>query len=49
MLDVPRHRGVPCVTQDAPVHGWELEDILVKRGIRLESRDAGVGVSPRGE
>jgi kynurenine formamidase len=40
MLDVPRHRGVPCVTQDAPVHGWELEDILAKRNIKLEPGDA---------
>src|SRR5947208_15860908 len=34
MLDVPRHRGVPCVTHDTPVHGWELDDILTKRGSR---------------
>src|SRR5262250_1662873 len=40
MLDVPRHRGVPCVTHDAPVHGWELDDILSKRGIKLEPGDA---------
>jgi len=40
MLDVPRHRGVPCVTQDRPVHGWELEEILARRGIRLEPGDA---------
>jgi len=40
MLDVPRHRGVPCVTHDQPVHGWELDDILTKRGIRLEPGDA---------
>ena len=40
MLDVPRHRGVPCVTHDRPVHGWELDDILTKRGIRLEPGDA---------
>ena len=40
MLDVPRHRGVPAVTQDAPIHGWELEDILVARGITLEPGDA---------
>jgi hypothetical protein len=40
MLDVPRHRGVPCVTADTPVHGWELEDILQKRNIRLEPGDA---------
>ena len=40
MLDVPRHRGVACVTHDAPVHGWELDDILTKRGIKLEPGDA---------
>src|SRR5206468_2264073 len=40
MLDVPRHRGVPCVTQETPVHGWELEDFLTKRGITLEPGDA---------
>ena len=40
MLDVPRHRGVASVTQDAPVHGWELDEILSKRGIRLEPGDA---------
>lgn len=40
MLDVPRHRGVPSVTQETPIHGWELEDILSRRGIRLEPGDA---------
>jgi kynurenine formamidase len=40
MLDVPRHRGGPCVTQDRPVHGWELEDILQERGIALGPGDA---------
>ena len=40
MLDVPRHRGVPCVTKDTPVHGWELDEICAKRGIRLEPGDA---------
>lgn len=40
MLDVPRHRSQPFVTQDAPVHGWELEDILAKRGLQLEPGDA---------
>jgi len=40
LLDVPRHRGVPCVTQETPIHGWELEDILARRGIRLEPGDA---------
>jgi putative cyclase len=40
MLDVPRHRGVSSVTHETPVHGWELEEIVSKRGIRLEPGDA---------
>jgi len=40
ILDVPRHRGVPFVTPDAPVHGWELDDILQRRGVTLEPGDA---------
>jgi len=40
LLDVPRHRGSPHVTQDQPVHGWELEEICRARGIRLEPGDA---------
>ena len=40
MLDVPRHRGTTHVTQDAPVHGWELEDILTARKITLQPGDA---------
>jgi kynurenine formamidase len=40
LLDVPRHRGVSFVDDDAPIHGWELEDILVERGITLEPGDA---------
>ena len=40
MLDVPRHRGVPCVTEDTPVHGWELDDILARRKLTLEPGDA---------
>lgn len=40
MLDVPRHRGVPSVTQDTPVHGWELEEICQRRGITVEAGDA---------
>lgn len=47
MLDVPRHRGVPCVDDDAPVHGWELEDILTERGLTLEPGDAVVVYSGR--
>ena len=40
MLDVPRHRGTASVTQDRPVHGWELEEICQKRGVRVEAGDA---------
>jgi kynurenine formamidase len=40
LLDVPRHRGVRYVTQDTPVHGWELEDIVRARGLRIEPGDA---------
>jgi kynurenine formamidase len=40
ILDVPRHRGVSHVTHDAPVHGWELDDILQRRGVGLEPGDA---------
>jgi kynurenine formamidase len=40
MLDVPRHRGTTHVTQDRPVHGWELDDIARARGIALEPGDA---------
>ena len=40
MLDVPRHRGTASVTHDRPVHGWELEDILARRGVRLQPGDA---------
>jgi kynurenine formamidase len=40
LLDVPRHRGVRYVTQDSPVHGWELEEILRARHLRLEPGDA---------
>src|SRR6185436_8461803 len=40
LLDVPRHRGIASVTHDRPVHGWELEEILEARKIRLEPGDA---------
>ncbi|MFI5621873.1 cyclase family protein [Nocardioides sp. NPDC051685] len=40
MLDVPRHRGSAFVAQNEPVHGWELEAILVEREIELRPGDA---------
>ena len=40
LLDVPKHRGRPYVTRDAPVHGWELQDIAEAEGVRLKPGDA---------
>ena len=40
LLDVPRFRGVPFVTQDQPIHGWELEDVAKAQGVTLEPGDA---------
>lgn len=40
LLDVPRHRGAPYVTLDAPVHGWELADIADAQGVEIKPGDA---------
>ena len=40
MLDVPKHRGKPYVTDNEPVHGWELEEIAAAEGVTLEPGDA---------
>ena len=40
LLDVPRHRGEPYVTQETPVHGWELEEIAKAQGVTMEPGDA---------
>jgi kynurenine formamidase len=40
LLDVPRHRGVPYVEQDRPVHGRELAEIAETQGIELRPGDA---------
>ena len=40
LLDVPRHRGVPYVTHDRPIHGWELEEIAQAQGVSVEPGDA---------
>ena len=47
LLDVPKHRGEPYVTQESPVHGWELEDIAKEQGITMEPGDALVVYSGR--
>ena len=40
LLDVPKHRGVPYVTIDEPIHGWELEDIAAEQGVSVTAGDA---------
>jgi len=40
LLDVPRFRGEPFVTQERPIHGWELEDVAKAQGVTLEPGDA---------
>ncbi len=40
LLDVPRHRGEPYVTADAPVRGDELEAIARAQGVSVEAGDA---------
>jgi kynurenine formamidase len=40
LLDVPAHRGRPFVTQEQPVHGWELAEIAKARGLTLQPGDA---------
>ena len=40
LLDIPKHRGEPYVTQESPVHGWELEDVARSQGVTPEPGDA---------
>ena len=40
LLDVPRHRGVPHVTRDAPVRGEELEAVARAQGVSVDAGDA---------
>ena len=40
LLDVPRHRGVDYVTQETPIHGWELQEICDAQGVQMEPGDA---------
>lgn len=47
LLDVPRFRGEPFVSNEKPVHGWELADIAVAQGVTLEPGDALVVYSGR--
>ncbi|HZP57346.1 MAG TPA: cyclase family protein [Dehalococcoidia bacterium] len=47
LLDVPKHRGEPSVTLEAPVHGEELEAIAKAQGVTLGPGDALVVYSGR--
>ena len=47
-LNVPKYRGVPCVTPDNPVLNWELDDIVDQLGIEVGAGDAVVIYSGRG-
>jgi kynurenine formamidase len=40
LLDVPRHRGKPYITQERPVHGSELREIAAAQGIEPRPGDA---------
>lgn len=40
LYDVARHRGAPHVTDDAPVHGAELEEIAQSQGVEPRAGDA---------
>lgn len=40
LLDVPGFRGAACVTQDRPIHGWELEQVAEHQGVSPEPGDA---------
>lgn len=47
LLDVPRLRGTECVTQEEPVHGWELEQAARAQGTAVTPGDALVVYSGR--
>jgi kynurenine formamidase len=47
LLDVPGFRGTDYVTQDRPVHGWELQALCEAKNIRVEPGDAIVVYSGR--
>ena len=47
LLDIPKHRDEPYVTQENPVHRWELEDAVRAEGVSLEPGDALVVYSGR--
>ena len=40
LYDVPRFRGGDYVALDAPVHGWDLQDVAAAQGIEPRAGDA---------
>jgi kynurenine formamidase len=40
LIDIPRFRGTPFVTNEAPVRGWEIEAAAEKEGVDLREGDA---------
>ena len=40
LIDIPRFRGVPFVTIDSPVRGWEIEAAAEREGVELRPGDA---------
>lgn len=40
LFDVPAFRGTEYVTQDEPVHGWELAEIAARNGVTVQPGDA---------
>jgi len=47
LLDIPKHRGEGFITEDRPVHGWELEEVAAAQGLALGPGDALVVYSGR--
>ena len=47
LIDIPKHRGEAFVTEDRPVHGWELEEAANAQGVAMEAGDALVVYSGR--
>ncbi len=47
LYDVARHRGVPHVTIEEPVHGWELLDVAKAQGVEPRPGDAALVRSAR--
>jgi kynurenine formamidase len=47
LLDVPAFRETEYVTQDRPVHGWELQELCDARGISVQPGDALIVYSGR--